>query len=252
MPPLIRMINYQFYSCPRCGHLLESLGSSELRNGKPLQKCPSCTRKFNFESFAIVSKPVRGFFCKRCRFFLHDLPSNFLAEGDILCYRCHHIVAFGHPRLGKFSEGIIERPTKDIVNRSFLIENSLSILEAVQDWDRVVLRYLNAQAQVDNKEFRRLVRSSGLIILCRTKYLGYLSWDMTEGKLPTVRQLFVVPDERRKGYATRLMQYFVSKIATKQTANSLRFLVESPNEASFKLLKKLGFMNGRCAFTQGL
>jgi ribosomal protein S18 acetylase RimI-like enzyme len=245
------MIYYSYYSCPVCGHLLESLGTSELRNGKPLQKCPNCKGKFPFESFGTARRSVRGFFCKRCRFYLHDLAMNWLAEGDILCFKCHNVVAFGHPKLGKIPEGVIGTPTKDVLRRSIHIEGDSSIIEVSRDWDSVVLRYLNSRAQRENKEFLRVNRSNGLILLRPGKYLGYLSWDKAEGEIPTIRQLFVDSAERRRGNAQRLLKYFDSKIAIKSSTDGLRFLVESPNEASFELFKKLGYADGRCAFTHG-
>ena len=69
--------------------------------------------------------------------------------------------------------------------------------------------------------------------------------------MPTLRQIFIIPGQRRKGHATSLIRYFDSKIARKQLVNRLRFLVESPNEATVQLLKKIGFDDGRCTVIHG-
>ena len=250
MPPFKRSVNYVFFSCPRCGNLHESLGTSEYRNGKPAQKCHSCGKLSPIDDFDEVIRPVVGFYCKRCRFYLPDLSGFWLAEGDNLCPECHHVVAVGHSTRGKTPEGTVEKPTAEIRKRSYGMEGGLRILHTAKDWDRLVLRYLNSLAQVESHDFFRTRRSNGLLLLDSKRYLGYLSWDMNEGELPTMRQIFVVPSERGKGHATRLVLRFLSDIAMKRLQNGLQFYVESPNDASAQLLNKLGLAD-RCAVVHG-
>jgi hypothetical protein len=59
----------------------------------------------------------------------------------------------------------------------------------------------------------------------------------TESETAVMRQLFVVRDERRKGYASKLFTFWVQRYAKRLNA---QFGIEGPNEASTNLLLKLG------------
>jgi GNAT superfamily N-acetyltransferase len=86
-------------------------------------------------------------------------------------------------------------------------------------------------------------------------YFGYLLW--TDGDTqPTLRQLFVTRERRRRGLGRRLLQHWAERIGLRA---SERFVVESPNEKSIGILIQLGYaertdagVNGlRCLFTSG-
>ena len=54
----------------------------------------------------------------------------------------------------------------------------------------------------------------------------------------TLRQAYIVPEERRKSFATQLLTHWVHECADR-IGN--RFAAESPNEKSVALLVKLGY-----------
>jgi hypothetical protein len=58
--------------------------------------------------------------------------------------------------------------------------------------------------------------------------------------MPVIRQLFIVEEERLKGYATLLVKYFVEENCNLE--DEIWFDVESPNEASYSLLEKSGYI----------
>lgn len=68
------------------------------------------------------------------------------------------------------------------------------------------------------------------------RYLGFLIWNIWH-KYAVLRQLFTVPDERRKGYAGRVVDFWVKNYADKVAD---RFGIESPNDRALSLHLKLG------------
>jgi len=67
--------------------------------------------------------------------------------------------------------------------------------------------------------------------------VGYAAWNLHEDGTPTLRQLYIKPEERRKGYGAHLL--LESKRLFSNDAPT--FYVESPNYATCCMLVKLGF-----------
>jgi predicted GNAT family acetyltransferase len=67
--------------------------------------------------------------------------------------------------------------------------------------------------------------------------IGYAAWNQHEDGTPTLRQLYIKPEERRKGYGSYLL--LESKRLFSNDAPI--FYVESPNYATCCMLVKLGF-----------
>lgn len=67
--------------------------------------------------------------------------------------------------------------------------------------------------------------------------VGYAAWNKHEDGTPTLRQLYIKPEERRKGYGAHLL--LESKRLFSNDAPI--FYVESPNYATCCMLVKLGF-----------
>lgn len=66
--------------------------------------------------------------------------------------------------------------------------------------------------------------------------IGYAAWNLDEDGTPTLRQIYIVPEERRKGYGAHLL------LESKRLFNDPpTFYVESPNYATCCMLVKLGF-----------
>ena len=88
------------------------------------------------------------------------------------------------------------------------------------------------------------------ILMSKKKFIGYLAW--SQGKSPTIRQLFIVEEERRKGYAIQLVKYFVKEEAQTPDDEGILFNIESPNHASFHLFAKLGYLEIKNDYVKGL
>ena len=72
---------------------------------------------------------------------------------------------------------------------------------------------------------------------------GYVSSERASNSviMTFVRQLFVVKEERQKGYCAELVKHFIREECGKPDENGNLFLMESPKPIVFKLLQKLGY-----------
>jgi hypothetical protein len=118
---------------------------------------------------------------------------------------------------------------------------------------------LQALAKQTNGEFRFANDENNALIafdIAIGAYLGYLLW-YEDHDYATLNQLFVVPEERRKGCALSMVTYWVENHANR-IAN--KFVLESPNEDAIALHLKLGHLRREgdqivgvnCLFISGL
>jgi GNAT superfamily N-acetyltransferase len=70
----------------------------------------------------------------------------------------------------------------------------------------------------------------------RKKYLGFVVWS-ADSDHAVLRQIYIVPDERRKGLASELVSFWVEHYADKV---SNKFGIEDPNGKAQQLHIKLG------------
>jgi ribosomal protein S18 acetylase RimI-like enzyme len=116
---------------------------------------------------------------------------------------------------------------------------------------------LNRRAKKDERLFVSLKPKYHIVFLLirGRKALGYISWGYLnfkaglpverilkivspEHRKPFLSQIYILPEERRKGYATKLLQETFKII---KEGYEKELIVESPNEKMAKLLIKLGY-----------
>lgn len=231
---------YPFLQCPYCGATCFSIGTSEAKNDMGIYTCSKCKRKLRESEFREVEKPLVEFLCEKCLGYVPNVSEyRCNVDKDLLCSGCHRIVAYG-PRPVHVSE--VRRISAETVSRGQLVGTDLYLLEAGKKNEHAKLRYLNDLAQQEDTRLLSIQKKTrGYIVFSRDKLLGYLTWNRTENKIPTIRQLFVIPEMRRKGLGTVLVNHFVKKACFNRSNKYPLFLIESPNEASIELLTKLGY-----------
>jgi len=69
--------------------------------------------------------------------------------------------------------------------------------------------------------------------------IGYAAWNFFKGNRgkPVLRQIYIIPEERRKGYGTYLFQ-----TSRRMFSNSEKLFLESPSRATLYMLLKLGVL----------
>jgi GNAT superfamily N-acetyltransferase len=131
---------------------------------------------------------------------------------------------------------------QEIVRKNQGNEGSPTLIEVKGDVLHARLRYLNDLARQENKSFHSIDNNlRGYIAFSKDRLLGYLSWNSDQDGTPVIRQIFIIKDSRRNGVASLLVQHFVSRNCDNRKNSQSPFCVESPNDASIGLFKKLGY-----------
>jgi len=240
-----KLVPYEFFKCPNCGYLTLSLTGIKVDN-EVKYLCPRCGGECEESEWKTVKRKVWAFKCETCGKYVENISENWnwcgAFEKELLCpvcLRAHRdcLVAIDGHHVSK-----IRTVRQDRLKQSQQVSDDLYLLEALTKWDRMTLRYLNYLAKKEEQSFKIMPRETlrNYILLSRDKFIGYLAW--TQEKPPTLRQIFVTKEERRKRYATKLVQHFVNTQCPKPDERGALFNVESPNNASLRLLEKLGYV----------
>lgn len=235
-----------FYKYPCCGHLVESIRYS----GNNIVECYRCNARLHKNVFdETVSQMKTAYKCKNCGTEITMTPENrMLSSFDgYMCYKCNNIIAVLFKGYVIHPQTILKPSWNKYDPKSLtMINENIGFICVTTDKDMFVLRTLNTIARHDNRCFMSILdedtRKSGIIIdTVRNKYIGYVLWSdnkYEDGIKATIRQLFVIKDEQKKGYGTIVFKWWVENIADK--IDNV-FVVESPNKISIKILLNLGY-----------
>ncbi len=230
----------EFYKCPGCGGAQESLFIDENDHSQ----CFKCNQKFPKENFgtAIVKRGVVE--CGNCGTDVHLTPSNANMFGiGYLCSQCQSYVAveYGN-RLVDPIEALKPSWNPSLQQRGKQMETDLLFLPCRTTKDYLIVRIMQLIAKTEDGRFmlvRKGDQAAALLLGSdQQKYLGFIVWH-TEKAHATLHQIFIVPDERKKGLATRLIEYWVKEYADKI---SNTFGIEAPNDKALRLHAKLGHL----------
>jgi len=225
-------------------------------------ECPITNKKIHFSEFKQVSLPKVVVNCNHCGTKVSLTPRNLSINGlGYVCSECLNFVAF------KFNGHFYQPRTvmnlkwnKDMKRRGIQIGDELVFTECKTKKDNFILRILNMIAKEENLGFLtpNLEVHKGALLIDRKKekYIGYIFWHWKKFKgessvKPVLNQIFVVEDERRKGYGTKMIKTWVENIIEGRS-----FVVEEPGIEALKILVKLGYaeVNGekvigkKCSF----
>lgn len=220
--------------CPNCGQEHQSIYGT--REGYSCDKCNYFFGK-EINDNMWTERKVEAINCDICGMELICTSENFsMSDRDfkeILCSKCNdsgvdnyllmHSVAIKYR--GKWV------PTSKFLNKkdidSFLPVKSLR--------DAITLHVLNRRAKIDESSFRSVSPEDSKILWKDGEAIGYHTVNKYRGK-SCLRQIYVRPGYRRQGHATAMVKEFRSK-------NKGEIYIESPNQASLKLLKKMGLIS---------
>lgn len=245
---LTKKVKITFLKCPKCGKLYFSPPVAYVKGREP--KTESFCRKCNFKSADLSDwqrqeKDVLAFKCPKCGKYIENTSDNVSWTGvfrEIVCPLCMGIVAINGKHMIK-QETITEKD----MEQSHKLDENLYYFEPRNKRQEILVRILNIGAMKEETSFKNMPRPKAeksnvtqIVMLSEEKLMGYISFALAwKDNLPLVNQLYVVPEERRKGYATKVFQLFIEKYC--DPASETLFYVESPNEKSYELItKKLG------------
>ena len=226
-----------FLRCPYCGHHFE--GISVDRDG--MVECYKCRRKFPENKLKQITLERLVAICKVCGTEVPLTPQNLNMIGCCTCPICGNVVAV------KFKNHVLRPKTvlkldwnREIEKRAIKLDGRIFFAICENKKDFLVLKIMQFMARKEGHSFlyiREDEQKAGLIFdIQRKKYIGYIVW--TENRYAIARQIFIVKDERSKGYGSMLMKFWVDNFANKVGD---KFGVESPNKFGQKILVKLGY-----------
>lgn len=161
-----------------------------------------------------------------------------------ICPNCRAIVAVAF-RGSKYVLETVLRPSwnESLKGRAVPIGRGLSFVprESRKDLLLVAMMQLMAKREETGFKYAHGNQKAALCVdLSRDSYIGYILW--SEDKHAIARQIYIMPTERLKGYATLIIKHWV-----KHCANPIarKFGVETPNAISRKMLVSLGYAKVR-------
>lgn len=216
--------------CPFCGIIRDGFGY----NGNKLQ-CPNCDQTFEKDRMVTIEVETGNCICGNSIPLLADLKN-----GDFyFCNECDDI-AFTEidGNVWKKNELLDFKKTGNNVSEWIKIDDNLICSFSQNEWARKICSAMIFIAQNENSEFSSLKDWGKVSILTNNKqFLGYIVW--FETKMARLNQIYILPNQRKNGYAKEFLKFWVENIADKTND---RFEVESPNKAAVKLLLKLDYL----------
>ncbi len=229
----------EFYKCPGCGRAQESL----LLDENDSAECFSCNKRFPKVEFGTAKVRRTVVECGNCGADVSMTFSNANMLGiGYICSNCNSFVAveFGAQLLDPV-EVLKQSWNPSVEKHGIPVDNDLTVFKCRTKKEYLIVQLLQILAKEEEKSFRSVTSdgdfSVGLLFDSSKKQLaGSLIWNV-EWEHAILRQIFIVPDERRRGLAERMVVFWVKEYADKI---SDRFGIEAPNEKARSLHAKLG------------
>lgn len=234
-------------ACPQCGAEFEYI-----MGDKGQIVCHSCQCRFgNIESPDWIEKKSEGVICDRCANIVVCTSPNFIISSKfkmVACPNCRsetgqHIIAVYHR--GKWS------PTEVFLHK----KRTDGIRDVVSTRDKITLDVLNLLARGEKSDFRRVGDMRAKILWVEGNAVGYYIHSITPEGIPSIHQIFVVADWRRKGYGRLMTEDFINN-------HKGELIFEAPiSEEYVRLMEKMGLIKrengklistGRIRFIHGL
>jgi GNAT superfamily N-acetyltransferase len=245
------------YKCPECEGLSEDdvvlVSDAGLR-------CFHCEGEFPRNAFKHAKKEATFALCAGCS---KEFPLTPASEGFVgyLCTCDNYVAIPFEDQLFQPQEIMSLKWNEGLRERGIRLTEQCSAVKCATDRDWQVLVLMQVTAKESNPEFKfgHQDENEALLVFDPVTgvYVGYLLWYERNKKYATLNQLFVMPEERRKGYAEAMVKHWVADHA-KQIGE--QFALESPNKYAVALHIKLGHIrkegdtlvgiNG-CCFTSG-
>lgn len=233
-----RMGDVFHFKCPYCGGCFESYVNNT---------CPKCRKIIQRSELKEIFLKKTIVTCSACGAETPLTPERLdcIGEYGYMCDGCQSFIAI------RFRNSILKPQTvidlkwnKGIKDRALPIANNLFLAICTNEKDFLILKILQLMAK-DEESFLYIqpeTQKAGLMFNAeQNMYLGFVVW--TEEKHAVLRQIFIREDERKRGFGTKLLKFWVETFADKINE---RFGIENPNALSRKMLISLG-----CAKVEG-
>jgi GNAT superfamily N-acetyltransferase/DNA-directed RNA polymerase subunit RPC12/RpoP len=230
-----------FRKCPNCSALSERLTCPD--DG---YSCAYCRQRFPLEQFTNAQQEVTFAECSDCGDKVLFTPLSescpFGGPKGYLCCCGNYVAVLFEGKPFHPQEIMALSWNHALSDKSIPLSKTCYVgdCETTRDWQ--VISLLQVGAKEEYSSFRRTTNESNEALLLfdpnTGDYLGYLLWHVVP-EYAILAQLFVVPEQRRKGYAEAMVKHWVENCA-KPFADI--FALEDPNEYAQALHIKLGHL----------
>jgi GNAT superfamily N-acetyltransferase len=205
-------------------------------------ECFGCHQYFHKEAFRAAKVRRAVVECRHCSVQVSLTPSNLALTGvGYICQSCNNFVAVRYGRQSVDPTVVLDQAwNQTLWARGEPVHNTLKFTRCSTKKDLLVVRLMQVMAKEEDDRFlfvREYEHTVGLYYdFSGGSYIGFILWSVTDGHA-VLRQVFVAPEERRKGLAAKLIAFWVTHYADKVNDT---FGIESPNDKALRLLIKLG------------
>ncbi|TAL39941.1 MAG: N-acetyltransferase, partial [Alphaproteobacteria bacterium] len=238
----IERVEEDFYRCPRCQHLQETIGYGEDR----LATCYGCKREVPIEDFGTGKVNRSVAICAECGERHYLLSLNQSSSGQHYVCECSNIVAVHYGRRLVRPDTILRLDwSPPLIARG----EGLGVFRwagCSTKKDNLVARMLWRQAKEEEGSFiyGDDAKRRTMVFFNDSGFLGYLFWsevrDGTGKKEPVLRQLFVKKEFRRQGIGAAAVKLWAERFAFPLAS---QFGVEAPSQDTIRILVKLGYLH---------
>jgi GNAT superfamily N-acetyltransferase/ribosomal protein S27E len=246
----VKRVLLNFFRCPGCGRPQQTINYG----ADGMAKCYSCGKGYHKDTFGTAKVQRYAAKCGKCGDEVSLTSANFAMNGTgWVCASCGNCVAvpYGN-RIVNPQEVLSVQWNRAILTRGDAVGKNTSLVHMRTKRDLLVVRLLQAAAKEEDSRFlfcRENEQEAGVYLdKARRKYLGFIVWS-EDGGHAVLRQIFIVPDERRKGLAEGLVRFWVTRYA--EGVNET-FGIEAPNEEAIALHLKLGHLISDGDLVKGL
>jgi len=236
--------NVEYYQCPNCEVLL---GTSPVMNMDYTLVCPACERRVEYKNLKRTSQKIEIATCAVCETETPFTKSYYDQSGNsyrkyYYCPKCLNVVGLDFKGRTYQPKDVLKvNWNKRMLRKAKRIDDGLFFYTCERPKDIVPVRLMQdlARSEPDIGSFFRHIdpdfQYAGLMF-SEDKIKGYVEWSIQNSKA-LMNQIYILKEERNKGYGTKLTKFWIDEIAKKINDT---FIVESPNDKSAKILEKLG------------
>lgn len=237
-----KMGKIELFQCPYCDYHFEQYSS----RADGTFECYNCKKTLSRDKLKIVSQTKPIVICSECKKEVSLTQGNLDLDNIFYdCAWCGNTVAIRFNNQHLQPSTVLTLSWNNLKKRAIEVNNRLSFVICKTKKDFLILRLMQSMVKSEQgcyhfNLFRKEAQKAGLIFNSNA-YLGYLIW--TEKKEACLRQIYVVEAERKNGYCTTLLKFWVETFANR--LNEV-FMVESPNTKFERILVRLGYTEPKC------
>ena len=234
---VIKATVFRFWQCPHCGQGRDSMYGAI---GEPV-RCYGCHGLFSEDLWIDAKRLGRAAVCGGCdaEVPIHRQTLRIDTGLHHVCSSCGNVVAVVCGNDLVQPQDVLRPEWLPTLLRRAAKVGELTFGECRSMREFAAARLLNLMARDDDDRFIYGTDHEHRVglLLDDSGYIGYIMW--TDRTAPVLRQIFVVPQRRRRGIGALLTEYWAQRFVFPRHEF---FGIEGPNEKSIGLLIKLGYL----------